>query len=201
MSEHVFKEHYEITGTDALAKARAFETEREKAFEAHWALVKDLGGVGFRPDHGGQIKSVMFKNVNGKTPSGWRKIGTENGNLECAPARNTAAGRALTKKMALVMRNPSWRTFADGFGWEGRSPMAQSSGRRLGMLIYFGGGLSIDMPRKRFFLIFPRTLDDGWVAPQGLTQIRESEMLRAIEDHNAALKATKAKSANEAEAA
>lgn len=182
----VFKEYYEVTGADELAKARVFAAAQSAAWDAQWALVKELGGEGFRPGHAGGLKSVLF--AKGKTrPEGWRKTGTDRGRDECVPALNTKAGKGLRTRMAAVARVEDWGQFANTFGWKGRSPMDGAKG-----MIYFCSGVRVVKPRERLFLTYPRVLKDGWTAPAGLTEVRESDMLRAIEDHNAAIKTKEA---------
>jgi hypothetical protein len=187
----VFKEYFEVTGKADLERAHAFAAARTAAWDAQWALVQSLGGDGFRPGHGGGIKSLLFKKGAAR-PEGWRKTGTDQGRDECVPARNTKAGKEIVKQLAALPKVESWARFADTFGWNGRSPMGSDGGRGV---IYFCTGIHVRKPKDRFFVWYPRELKDGWKAPEGLTEVRESDMLRAVEDHNQAIKEPAAKAA------
>jgi hypothetical protein len=194
MSDAVFKEYYEVTGKSKKA-AQAFAAERAAALEAQWAIVKSFGADGFRPGHGGGIKSLMFEPDTGKKiPEGLRRIGrAEQGRIEFEPVRNTKAGKAVVAKLAEAPVVKDWGKFADTFGWKGRMPMGPSAGSRTGMAIYSCQGIRVVLPRERIIVIYPRQLKDGWKpeAYPDLKPIRESDMLRAIEKHNDLLKEKK----------
>lgn len=178
----IFKEFYEVTGV-AKKRAKAFAAERQRATAAQWKLVTSLKAKGYRPGPSGGIRSLFF--VEGAwRPDGLRKTGRDMGCIEFEPCLNVKAGKELRARLDAAPRVPSWRAFADTFGWKGRSPMASEEGRGR---IYFCGGVRVVKPRERFFLTFPRELKDGWKPPSGLKLVRESEMLRAIEDHNIAV--------------
>jgi len=193
----IFKEHYEITGAAALKQARAHAAKQQSARDAHWKLIREFKADGYRPTHGGAVKTLMFApQLNIKLPQnvppGMRYVGKDvvegKVRLEYAPSKNTKAGRELAKRFAEVDRIESWSAFADAFGkFDGRSPIGEG-GSRTGFVIYHCHGVHVRKPRERFFLIYPRELKDKWKAPPGLKLIRESDMLRAIEDHNAAVK-------------
>lgn len=181
----VFKEYYELKGAKLLKAARDHAAAQEKARKAHWVIVKELGGYGYRPSYYGGIKSLLFKAE--KAPDGFRKIGTDKNCIECVPARNTAKGKAAEKLIAVAVPEiPSWGRFCDDIlRWNGRSPIGGGSGSRTGFCIYHATGVHISRPKERFIVVLPRTLSDGWKRPEGLKEIRESDMLRAVEDHNA----------------
>jgi len=199
----VFKEYYEMTGAAALKLARAHADKQQKARDAHWKLINELKADGYRPSHEGRIKTLLFAppsgaNAKSAVPPGMRYVGKDvvDGKirLEYAPARNTKSGRELAKKFSEVDRIESWSSFADAFGkFEGRSPIGEGSGSRTGFLIYHCHGVHVRKPRERFFLVYPRELKDKWKAPPGLKLVRESDMLRAIEDHNAVVDRKKKK--------
>lgn len=180
----VFKEVYEVIGAAAKKAARAHASGREAALAAQWKLVQSLGAEGFRPGHGGCIKSLLFAQ-GAMVPPGLRKIGTDKGRNEFRPSGNTKAGKELNKLLWAAPRVEGWGAFADTFGWKGRSPISTEGGRGV---IYFCAGVHVKKPRERFFLTYPRELKDGWKPPTGLKLVRESDMMRAIEDHNAAIK-------------
>lgn len=180
----VFKETYEVTGAPTLKLAREFAAKRTAALDAQWALVKALGASGFRPGYRGVIKSLLF-DVGSEIPTGLRNIRQDGKKLEYEPSRNTKSGKAIEARISASPRVEGWGEFANTFGWKGRSPMDSVGGRGV---IYFAAGIHILKPRERFFLTYPRELKDGWNPPAGLKLVRESDMLRAIEDHNAAVK-------------
>ena len=175
----VFKEHYEITGAAARKKAEAFTARQQAARDAHWAILNDLGAKGYRPSYYGGIKSIMFE--KDKVPSTFRRIGWDKGLAECVPLLKSKAGKGIAARLKAAPQIEDWRKFADEFGWKGRSPMSTEGGRGC---IYFASGVRVVKPKVRYFLQFPRTLKDGWTPPAGLKLVRESDMLRAIEDHN-----------------
>lgn len=184
----VFREYYEVVGA-AKKRAMQFAEEQRSALKAQWALVQSLGAVAFRPGQGGSIKSLMY-DPKATVPAGLRKLGrAEQGNIEYMPARNIAAGKAIAKTLASAPSVKDWGAFANTFGWKGRSPISTWDGRSF---VCFCTGVHVSKPRDRFFLQYPRELKDGWTPPAGLKLVRESDMLRAIEDHNAAVNKKKA---------
>lgn len=188
----VFKEYYEIVGADMLAKAQAFDTARGETQAEQWALVKKLGGGGYRPGGGGGISTIFFAKGS-PMPKGYRKVGSDGGQVECKPVRNTKLGKEICAAIQAAPRIRDWGAFADEFcGWKGRSPMDTKAGRGF---IYHATGVAVARPQKRFFLQLPRELKDGWTPPEGIKEVRESDMLRAIEDHNAAVAVEKRKRA------
>jgi hypothetical protein len=194
----VFKEYYEITGAAGIKLARAHAAKQQAACDAHWKLVKEFKADGYRPSHEGRVKTLLFTpQLDAKlprvVPPGMRYVGKDvvDGKirLEYVPSRNTKSGSELAKKFAEVDRIESWSSFADAFGkFEGRSPIGEGSGSRTGFVIYHCHGIHVRKPRERFFLVYPRELKDKWRPPKGVKLVRESDMLRAIEDYNAAAK-------------
>lgn len=198
----VFKEYYEITSAAAKKLARDHAAKQQKARDAHWNLIREYKADGYRPTHDGRVKTLLFApqpdaKIPRNVPPGMRYVGKDvvegKVRLEYAPSKNTTAGRALAKRFAEVDRIESWSAFADAFGKFGdRSPIGEGGGRT-GFVIYHCHGVHVRKPRERFFLVYPRELKDKWTPPKGVTLVRESDMLRAIEDHNAAVKKRKAK--------
>lgn len=184
----VFKEHYEVVGAAEKKLALAHAAARTAAYDAQWALVKSLGAEGFRPGHGGEIKSLLYPKDAKNLPAGLRKVGYDQGRVEYQPSLGSKIGKSLRAKLSEAPRVSSWQAFADQFGWKGRSLIGEGSGSRTGFVIYHCGGVHVRKPKERFFLIYPRELKDGWKPPKGLKLVRESDMLRAIEDHNARVK-------------
>lgn len=178
----VFKEFYEVVGEEAFARAQAHKAAQKRAFDEQWKIVHALGAEGFRPGNGGGVKSLLFTKAN-PLPDGFRKIGTDRGRIEAQPARNTKAGKRTATELAKAPKVEDWGAFANTFGWKGRSPMSTGIGGR--GIIHFCAGVAIGFPKERFFLQFPRELKDGWKPLDGIVLVRESDMLRAIENHNA----------------
>lgn len=180
----VYKEVYEVVGAKTLAAARAFKAARIAAFDAQWKIARALGADGFRPGHGGGIKTLLFKADTGiPLPPGFKRIGSDRWRVECATVRNTKAGKEAGAKLAAAPKRENWSAFANTFDWKGRSPMSTASNGRV--IIHFASGVEVGFPRERFFVTFPRELKDGWKPPKGIKLVRESDMLRAIEDHTA----------------
>jgi hypothetical protein len=177
----VFREVYEIVGASEKKRAQVFITKQTASLNAQWDVCRALGAKAFRPSHDGTMRSLLFAPPL-KVRLGLRRIGTDRGHIEYQPSLNTKAGRAIAKQLAEAPRVESLREFANTFDWHGRSPMSTEHGRGI---IYFCAGVHVRKPKERFFVTFPRELKDGWKAPKGLKLVRESDMLRAIEDHNA----------------
>lgn len=176
----MFIEVYELTG-EAKKAAQKFVADNKAVVSAQWKIIEAIGAAGFRPSHDGGISTVYFKK-DAKPTVGYRTVGKDGDQVECKPSMNTGAGKAAARSLVAAPKTTSWRTFANQFGWKGRSPFGTKNGRGI---IYFATGVSVAKPKERFFVTYPRQLKDGWVAPAGLILKRESDMLRAIEDHNA----------------
>jgi hypothetical protein len=184
----VFKEYYEVVGA-AKKRAMEFARERDVALRAQWKLVQSLGAVAFRPGQGGSIKTLLY-DPKADVPAGLRKLGrAEKGNIEYAPKLSIAAGKEIARTLASAPSVKDWGHFANSFGWKGRSPVSNEGGRGR---IHFTSGVHVIKSRDRFFLQYPRELKDGWRPPEDLKLVRESDMLRAIEDHNAIVNKKKA---------
>lgn len=180
----VFKEVYEVVGAKALKAARAHKAAQAAAFAAQWEVAKSFGAEGFRPGYGGKIKTLLFKADTGlPLPPGFKRVGSDRGRIECAPVRNTREGKAAGAKLYGVPAREDCGAFANTFDWKGRSPMSTAANG--GRLIHYASGVAVSFPKERFFLTYPRELKDGWAPPKGLKLVRESDMLRALEDHNA----------------
>ena len=179
----VYREYYEVVGADLLKKARCWALKRKLALDCQWEIVKRLGGEGFRPGHGGGISTVMFSGNLRTLPTGWRQIGNDKGRRECKPVLNIKAGKEAKALLSQAPRVLDWGQFADThLNWKGRSPMKESGGH---MMICFASGVHVRHPKERFFIQVPRDTKDRWTPPKGLNEVRESDMLRAVEDHNA----------------
>lgn len=176
----VFREVYEITGKPAIKIADAFFEKRREAHDAQLALVKELGATGYRPGYGGGIMTLIFTSADKVLPGmrRWQK----GGRLECVPSGNTKAGRELKTRLAAAPIITPVERLAWEFGWP-QGHMIFSEGK-----VHWPNAVQTRFPRVRYFLTVPRQLKDKWAPPAGLKLVRESDMLRAIEDHNEAVK-------------
>jgi hypothetical protein len=176
----IFHEVYEVVGPDKK-RAEIFAKNRDTAHFAQWQLVDRYGAAGFRPGPMGTIKSLIFDQK--QSTSGFRYVGRDGKRFEYSPHRGNTAGKKLAAELSAAPRVETWGEFANTFNWKGRSPIDGAAGK-----IYHCTGVHVAKPRSRFFMKYPRELKDKWKAPSGLRLIRESTMIRAIEDHNATIK-------------
>lgn len=182
MSE-VWKEAYEVVGS-GVQVAKDFFDRVSAAQDRQWEFAKSYGASGLRPDRSGGIRSLLFK----KMPENFRKIGTEQGLIECVPHKGSKAGKEIYADFNAVERAPTERELLDYFGWNGRSPMW--NGR-----IYFGSVTKLVLPSVRYLIRLPRQIGDGFVASPELKLIPMAEYLQAFEDHNAVVRKSKRKAA------
>lgn len=169
----VWKEAYEVVGA-GIAVAEDFFAEQERQAKALWTIVEELGADGYRPSYTGGIRSLYFKEL----PEGYRKVGRDNGLVECMPHKGRALGKEVAQRLKDAPSVPRSEVLADKFGWGGRSPMD-------GYMIYGPTATKLSLPAVRYLLRFPRQLNDGYAPPDTLKLIPMSEYIRAFEDHNA----------------
>lgn len=172
----VYVTTYEIIG-DGIALYDSHYADVDAAKAAHWAFSQDVGGVGYRGETYGRLRSVFFKEL----PTGWRKVGTDRGYIEAVPHKGSVRGKQLAAQIAKLPRVPETSVLAKRFGY---SPpelaIDQCRGR-----IYFPTDLSLEYPAKRYFLRLPRFTGDQFAPDEAtLRAIPESELLKAVEDHN-----------------
>jgi hypothetical protein len=173
----VYTTTYEIVG-DGLAKAEAHYAKSAQAWQAHWDWAESIGGSGIRPDHSGGLRSVFF---DGDPPKGWRKIGSQSGKTEAVPNRGTKSGKAAEEAMRSLPRAPRPDELAAAFGY---SPNELAVDCNAGV-IYFPTELRVTHPAPRTFLRLPRFDRDGFTPNEAeLRAIPESELMKAVEDHN-----------------
>jgi hypothetical protein len=173
----VFVTTYEVTG--ALDVARAHYAAIDAAIRKQWAFISDVNGIGFRPDSKGGIRSVLFHDL----PPGWRKIGTEKGDIEAVPHKGSNLGKVAATKLSELPRAPQPHDLASAFGYN-PPHFAIDNGR-----IYFATDCIVTFPSERIFLRLPRFVDDGFMPDEDrLRAIPESEFMTAIEAHNAEAK-------------
>ncbi len=141
-----------------------------------WALVDELGADGFQPGWGG-IRAILFKEG---APTGWRVLERDpRGAVRCVPRKTSKAGKELAKRLGEVGPMPRGEDAAALFGWA--PPEMASCGNK----IYFPTAQTIELPSPRHFIRLPRFPKDNWPGHEGLNELPESELMRAIEAHNA----------------
>lgn len=176
MSE-IYKTHYEVIGK-GLEISLAHFAKIEEARKAHWKFVEEVGGKGLRQHRQGGLRSVFFA----ATPIGWRKIGKHGDNIEAVPSKGTVMGKAIAKRIDDLPRAPEPHVLAGKLGY---NPSSMAIDLERGV-ICFPVAFEITWPEKRHFLRLPRTSDDGFEPDETiLREIRESEVMRIVEDHNA----------------
>lgn len=173
----IVKIHYEIVRAGLEISTAHFE-ECAAAKRAHWQFVDEVGGSGLRPTGHGGLRSVFFKTL----PPNWRKIGSRDQLIEAIPSKTSATGKALAKQIAELPQAPEPSILAGKLGY-GPNQLVIDGDRGI---IYFPTAVELTFPTKRHWLRIPRTLDDGFEPdPAILAECRESEFMRAVEDHNA----------------
>lgn len=173
----VFVTTYEIIGAGLLL-AEAHYRQVDEAREAHFAFVERVGGRGFRPDYRGGILSVFFDEL----PKGWKKRDNPDGKVEAMPHKGNKIGLALYEQIAGLPCAPSASDLAEKFGYA-PPEMAFDSERGV---VYFTTDLRVAHPVDRFFLRIPRFGGDNFEPePDLLKAVPESELMLAVETHNA----------------
>jgi hypothetical protein len=172
---------YEIVG-EGLVRASAHYAAIDQAKKAHWQFAESVGGAGFRPDHNGGVRSVLF---DGELPTGWRNIGRDRGKIEAVPRLSTKAGKAASIAMRGLPRAPQPQALAALFCYS-PSTFAMDPDRGT---IYFPTELRTGHPAPRSFLRLPRFEGDGFTPDETvLRALAESDLMKAVEDHNAEAK-------------
>jgi hypothetical protein len=184
----VYVTTYEVIG-EGLAKADAYYAQADAARQAHWDWAESIGGSGIRPDHNGGLRSVFF---DGDTPKGWRKVGKQQGKIEAVPNRGTKSGKEAERQMQALDRIPNPDVLAAAFGYA-PNELAIDGNRGV---IYFPTELRVSFPQARTFLRLPRFAKDGFTPDESeLRAVPESEMMKAVEDHNAEARRLREKAA------
>jgi hypothetical protein len=187
MANPVFRISYEVVG-EGLAKAAAHREAVKTARNAGWELAQRFGAVGFRPSHGGGVLSLFF---DGKEPpEGFKYRGREAGKVECTPHKGTKRGKEALAAINAVPRAPSDSDLAAALGYRPASaPMD-------GFKIYWPTAYDFTPSGGTVFLSIPRQADDGWEPDASvLVERPESTFMLAMETHNAAVRAERAKEA------
>ncbi len=170
----VFVTTYEIVG-EGLKLAEAHFAEVDRVEGEHWKVVKQFSAKGYRPGPTGGIRSLFFKEM----PTGFRKVGFgKNKAIEAVPHKGSKAGKAAHAAIDAVPRTPRGERLAVQFGYGDAGHITD------GYSIYFATAMRIHLPRERYFLRLPRQEGDGYVAPDTLKAMPESEFMAAIEAHN-----------------
>ena len=166
---------YEIVG-DAVNIAEEHTVAISEHTRRCWAFVEAYGGCGYRPCRHSGIRSIFFDLPS--APSGFRKIGSHQGKIECRPDKRIKRGKEAISDLAEIDRPPSGNDIARHFGWDTSSFVIS------GTTIYFPTFLDVTHPNKRYFLRLPRKADDEWQCPETLAELLGSQFIAAIEEHN-----------------
>jgi hypothetical protein len=171
----VYVTTYEVVGA-GLAKADTYYALVDEARQAHWDWAESIGGSGIRPDHSGGLRSVFF---DGDLPKGWRRSGGQQGKTEAVPNRGTKSGKEAERQMQALPRTPRPDELAAAFGYR-PNEMAMD-----GTAIYFPTEMRVAFPMPRTFVRLPRFERDSFTPNEAeLRAVPESELMKAVEDHN-----------------
>lgn len=182
---NVTRTYYEIIG-DGIAIAESHYAKVEARRAAGFEIAQSYNAKGFRPSLGRGIVHLIF--ADGVSPEGFSKVKKEpEGHWSWKPDRRTAAGRAIAEKLADYECAPDDDDLVSGLG------ASQASLPTDGRSIYFPTAVRVHFPAPRYFVSIPREIGDGWSPPAVLQEIKTSEFMAAIEAHNAAARAMKAK--------
>lgn len=179
----VYVTTYEVIGAgEAIADQHYAKVNEAK--DAHWQFVKSVGGVGYRPDHNGGLRSVFFAEM----PKGWRKSGGSGAKIEAIPRKGSKAGEALIAAIGGLLRAPTPGELAAALGFAPKEWAFCDSG-----VIYFPTELRVEFPAKRSFVRLPRSAGDGYEPDETMLRaLPESELMKALEDHNEVVRQRKA---------
>jgi hypothetical protein len=176
----VFTTTYEVIGA-GIPIAEAWQEEVANARREQMEMAEEMGGCGIRPDHNGGVRSVFFEEL----PHGWRRIGADRDKIEAVPRKGTKAGEYLTAALASLPEAPNPSKLARRLGYD-PTEMAIDSKRGT---IHFPSELTVVHPTRRIFLRLPRFEGDGFTPDETLLRaIPESQLMKAVEDHNAEAK-------------
>lgn len=178
----VYTTTYEIIG-DGIPLADAWYQQVNAARAAQWAFVERVGARGFRPSSfGGGISSIIFE---GELPAGWKQLRGKNMVKGEAWPSSSKAGLKIKRRIEELPCCPSVEELARDFGY---SPTSMPIDSHRGT-IHFPTEMQVSHPVQRSFLRIPRYAGDEF-EPDGtrLRAIPESELMKAVEDHNAEAK-------------
>lgn len=168
----VYVTTYEIIGAHHLADD--YYARRNAAHGAQWNFVRGIGGVGFRPNHGGGVQTVFFKAL----PTGWLKVGQDGDRIEARPRKGSLFGTALAGLPCV----PQVDELASSYGYNPKELAIDDSKG----VIYFPSLISTGFSARRHFLRLPRFKNDGFEPDVALLRaVPESELMAAIEAHDA----------------
>lgn len=173
----VYVTTYEVIGAGIpLAEDHAAAIDNARAIQ--WAYSQQIGGAGFRPSHNGGVRTILFDTL----PKGWRKVGLDRGKIEGVPRKDSKAGKEIAASIAALPEAPQPHHLAAALGYN-PSEMALDSERGT---IYFPTTVDVSFPTKRYFVRLPRFDRDGFDPDANILRaIPESELMKALEDHNA----------------
>jgi len=176
----VYTTTFEIVG-EGRDLADDFQYELDSAKRAHFAFVNKVGGKGYCPcPYSGLLRSVLFE---GELPPGWKKIGMQGGRTNANPKVSTKIGKALRQEIEKLPKRPDASKLAADLGYGPDVLAIDARG------VFFPTQLRVEHPETRHFLRLPLTKEmDFEPAPAMLRAIPENELLKAVEEHNAAAK-------------
>ncbi len=176
----VYTTTFEMIG-EGRDLADRYEQQKRDAAGEQWAFVKEVGGAGYCPSSwNGALQSVLF---DGELPEGWRRIGSVKGMTNAVPRASTKAGKAWLAKIEALPAKPLPTSLAVELGY------ARDSFAIDGSAIYFPTEIRVEHPETRHFLRLPLQAGDGFEPDlQRLKPVAESELMKAVEDHNAEAK-------------
>lgn len=142
-------------------------------------LAERYGATGCQPAGGG-IWALVF---NDQVPPDWREVAHDRktGKRKAVPRKNSNAGRAIATELANFGRIPSGEDAAALFDWNPSELAVQDC------TVFYPVAQTVALPSPRHFVRLPRFGTDGWPGHAGLTEIPESEYMRALEAHNTAV--------------
>lgn len=155
---------------------------------SHAAVMKEFGAVAYRQDYARRLHSLYFP-ADQLPPPGFRQTNDkrdQNGTIiqEAVPTRSTKIGKELYRRFGDTERVPADFLLAEKFGWKHE---AQYDGHRR----FFPTVQELILPKVRYFIRLPRTLDDGWTGHLGLMAIPEDAYMWELENHNRLARASK----------
>lgn len=195
MTVRIDEIYYEATGTRAMRLFKAHFDQRAKARRAIFSMVRRLfGAETYRPNsHDGKVWTLVYKALR-PIPAGLRQLNKAERRklvldrvkyVEVVPD-NTTAGRAIRDKLdAVEGLAPAGVFLAKAFKWGGERVMKVINESRGTCVIMIPWVQHLSLPYDRYFARAAYTKKKGRI--EGLTEIRESDYVRALEDHNMAV--------------
>lgn len=180
----VTRTYYEIVG-DGLEIAAAHYAKCDERHRTGFEIAQRHGAKGYRPSLGRGIIHLIFE--DGVSPDGFTRVQKEpQGLWAWKPDRRTAAGKAIAKEFAAYEAAPHDDFLISDLGAHLASYPTD------GRSIHFPTAIRVALPNLRYFVSIPREIGDGWSPPAVLKEVMTSEVMAAIEAHNAIARERKA---------